>query len=256
VSGEDEDGGSETVVSLEKRMTTTRSAGDAENTDDAQEQDVQHQALAIQRKTLCVYVITPIVLGIYTCFTGWMAVSNNKAATAAADAAMSASKANRLNVRTFRASQRAYVGLSKITADWDHGQITLLFENIGKVPASRVHGTARQRRQAAGSDGVTETQQTFGGGRAELFPGMFPDAVVVQLEGYDPSSEKTAIAAGTESVMISGDVEYDDGFHTTQRYDFAFRSTSVGVDGWTAVPIIKFEDMQKYGAEAGMPGRP
>jgi hypothetical protein len=126
--------------------------------------------------------------------------------------------------------QRAYVGVADLALDLNGGQITVLLENIGRVPADKIQVEVRETRQFAGAS--HGSINSF-----ELFPGSLKMRVLVPLAHFDPKEVKS-ISARTEKLYISGTIKYDDGFGNPDITRFGFEYNPRPNEGWTARPQL------------------
>jgi len=138
--------------------------------------------------------------------------------------------------RTLRISDRAYVGVASVAVDLTRGQILLMLENLGKVPASkiRVKGTAYW---AKWSNRKLEPfpDVDFDAGEVQLFPGTLKMRVPVVMRTFN-SQEISAIRNGIDgSLFVAGTISYEDGFGFDDKTNFNFKYVPPSVDSWIAV---------------------
>ena len=134
---------------------------------------------------------------------------------------------------SLRIGQRAYVGIASITANLKSGEIQIMLQNIGHVPAKGVKLDVQETRAIPGENGaVSETREIvnekqFGSdfhweaAEVQLFPGT-PMYVVMKLKSFQPE-EVAAILSKKEILYIGGTIQYEDGFRNCDYTTFAFR---------------------------------
>jgi heme/copper-type cytochrome/quinol oxidase subunit 2 len=133
---------------------------------------------------------------------------------------------------TLRTSQRAYVGVYEIKTDLNLRLITVLLENIGKVPAKKIRVNTVQYLWVGESDRrekVVEDRREFDWEDVELFPGGFKAPIVLELK------DERALSPAN-SMTVAGFIEYDDGFGFQSMTIFSFHYVPPPVDKWTLVP--------------------
>ena len=142
---------------------------------------------------------------------------------------------------SLRVSERAYVGIASLSANFELGEVVIMLQNIGSVPAKSIKLYAEEVRatpsteMGSGSkiyeklDGSTFSWEA---GAVQLFPGA-PMRVAVPLRGFKPE-EVDAIMHKRETLYVFGRIEYEDGFGNPDSTVFAFEYNPPQRDGWTA----------------------
>lgn len=133
--------------------------------------------------------------------------------------------------QTFRISERAYVGIASLTAKLKAGNIEIMLQNIGHVPAKAVKVEGQEIRaipaqgdeRTASGERVNEQQRgsvfQWEAGEVQLFPGT-PMPIVIS--SFKPD-EVQAILAKKEILYLGGVIQYEDGFGKTESTTFAFK---------------------------------
>jgi len=127
-------------------------------------------------------------------------------------------------------SQRALVSVASIKANLIKGEILLLLENSGRLPAKNIKVEAKEYRQ---SNIVVGSKTPFDAGQVSLFPGSFKMRVVVVMGKFKPE-EAAAIQARSESLVVIGKVQYENGFGPAETF-FAFEYSPPNNEDWTAM---------------------
>ncbi|TAK00627.1 hypothetical protein EPO44_09625 [bacterium] len=140
-------------------------------------------------------------------------------------------------------SQRAYVGVHSLQMDLSSGQVLVMLENMGKVPAQDIKVSAHTSQEAEGKI-RTSAHPTFEAGHTQLFPGTFKIQVPIPLKDFTPQ-EASNILTGRTTLYVAGKIQYGDGFGNPQTSDFAFRYVPPPHEGWTAIPIVTFAELQQ-----------
>jgi len=148
---------------------------------------------------------------------------------------------------SLQVTQRAYVGVHSIRSNLENGQIAVMLENIGKVPAQDIKVYANEARKI-GDKIIGSSHSTFEAGHTHLFPGTFKTQVAISLKNLT-SEEVGNILAGKEKLYISGKIQYGDGFGNVQHTDFAFLYTPPPNEGWISIPIVTFAELQRMNPE-------
>jgi hypothetical protein len=142
-------------------------------------------------------------------------------------------KSLNISEESLRISQRAYVGVASITADLKSGEIQIMLQNIGHVPAKGIKLNGQETRTIPGENaavtesGEIENEKQFGSdfhweaAEVQLFPGT-PMYVVTNLKSFQ-SEEVAAILSKKEILYIGGTIQYEDGFKNCDYTTFAFR---------------------------------
>lgn len=168
-----------------------------------------------------------------------------------ADAAIASAKAaqdsNALAQQSLQVTQRAYVGVHSLSQDLKAGQIGVMLENIGKVPAQDIKVYAHEMR-ISGEKIIGRSHPILEAGHTPLFPGTFKMQVVIALNNFVPE-EISNILTGKERLSIAGKIQYGDGFGNIQYTDFAFFYRPPPNEGWAAMPIVTFDELQKRNPE-------
>jgi hypothetical protein len=124
---------------------------------------------------------------------------------------------------------RASVGIASPIANLKAGQITIVLENVGRLPADKIQVEFRESRRIADRTSHGSMQPLNPG--QQLIPGgKLP--IVVQLDGFDPK-EVDNIAAKIEKLYISGVITYDDGFGNSTKTVFGFEYIPKPNEAWT-----------------------
>ena len=108
--------------------------------------------------------------------------------------------------KSFRVSERAYVGVGDVTAHIATREVLVMLQNIGKVPATALKVKGQQIRATADGTEQRGTIFTWDAGEVELFPGT-PMPVVISLEPFE-QNEMNAISSKQEILYIGGIIEY------------------------------------------------
>lgn len=143
--------------------------------------------------------------------------------------------------QTLRVSERAYVGIESLKADWEAREVVIMLQNIGNVPAKAIKLQAEEIRATPSTELATGSKvyekldgSTFpwGAGAVQLFPGT-PMRVAIPLRDFKPE-EVDAILKKQENLYVFGRIEYEDGFGGRDSTVFAFEYSPPQPDGWTA----------------------
>jgi hypothetical protein len=124
---------------------------------------------------------------------------------------------------------RAYVGISTLSANIPAGQITLQIENVGKLPADRIKIMVRESRRV-GSDTPGGSQTYYDLGQ-QIVPGS-KMPLVIHLARFSPG-EAQAIIDQKEVLFISGKITYQNGFGIEDSTTFGFEYIPKPNEGWT-----------------------
>lgn len=142
---------------------------------------------------------------------------------------------------SLRVSERAYVGIASLSANWESREVVVMLHNIGNVPAKAIKLQAEEIRATPSTEIATGSKvyekldgSTFpwGAGDVQLFPGT-PMRVAIPLRGFKPE-ELDAILKKQENLYVFGRIEYEDGFGGRDSTVFAFEYSPPQPDGWTA----------------------
>lgn len=149
---------------------------------------------------------------------------------------------------SLRVSERAYVGIASLTANWEAREVVIMLHNIGSVPAKGIKVRALEiRATPSNSDMATQSKEkvyekldgsTFPWAAGEdifvnqLFPGP-PMRVAIPLRGLE-AEEMDAILKKQEILYVGGQITYDDGFGKGDSTIFAFEYTPPPNEAWTA----------------------
>jgi hypothetical protein len=125
---------------------------------------------------------------------------------------------------------RAYVGVRSITLDLQKKRIFLEIGNTGKVPAKNIKVQILLRVEIPEEFRkpepfhFVEVQTGSDYGNTKLFPDTLPIKFVIRLD-EDPmiASRLDLIAAGHARMIIRGNINFMDGFHSDKNTPFAFR---------------------------------
>jgi hypothetical protein len=127
-------------------------------------------------------------------------------------------------------SQRALVSVASITADFVKGEIVLLLENSGRVPAMNLKVEAKEYRL---TNALVGSKTKFDAGWVSLFPGSFKMRVLVVMSKFKPEEVK-AIQTKSESLVVTGKIQYRDRFGNAEEF-FAFEYTPPNNADWVAM---------------------
>jgi hypothetical protein len=134
--------------------------------------------------------------------------------------------------KSFRVSERAYVGVTNVTANMATHEVLLVLENIGHVPAKAVNLQGQEIRAAPAGDNQKGSIFRWDAGEVQVFPGT-PMNVVIPLEPFE-QDEVNAISTKKEILYIGGTIRYEDGFGNGDSTTFAFQYNPPPTDRWTA----------------------
>lgn len=145
---------------------------------------------------------------------------------------------------SLRTTQRAYVGIASITANLKSGEIQLMLQNIGHVPARGVKLDVQVMKAIPGVNGAAtksgeiSNENQFGRdfhweATDELFPGLYQ---VMYVKSFK-SEEVAAILSKKEILYIGGTIQYEDGFGNCDYTTFAFRYDPLN-NVWIADPNL------------------
>ncbi|HBB95575.1 MAG TPA: hypothetical protein DC054_09300 [Blastocatellia bacterium] len=124
---------------------------------------------------------------------------------------------------------RAYVGVNNLLANISAGQVTITLENVGKLPADKIRVMVRESRRV-GNDAVGGSENYYDLGQ-QLIPGSkLP--LVIKLSQFRKEETKT-ITSRSETLYVSGDITYDDGFGRSDPIKFGFEYLPSPNEGWT-----------------------
>ncbi|HYX72563.1 MAG TPA: hypothetical protein VE732_07315, partial [Nitrososphaera sp.] len=137
--------------------------------------------------------------------------------------------------KSLRVSQRAYVAVHSLQPDWKTGQIAVVIENIGKVPAEDVKIIDVDTYREVEDKVYRSERQVFGYGHNKLFPGNFKTQIVVPLQGFT-QQDTDMISAGKERIIIVGTIQYGDGFSNTDTTPLGYRYFPPPADRWEEIP--------------------
>jgi len=140
-------------------------------------------------------------------------------------------------------TERAYLWVTLPYLDGT--QIRIPLENGGKIPSPRVRVSYLLSRERL-SDHVTleSAQGSFGGDRTNVPPGTGHYGISVPMKNFT-GSDAASVKNGTESVLVAGNIDYDDGFGVQTQSSYCFKSSPSSNGGWDACPIVTFADLQK-----------
>ena len=128
-------------------------------------------------------------------------------------------------------SERAYVGVASLTANLAQGEVLILLENSGRIPAKNIRVEAQEYRVTAN---VVGSKTKFNAGSVSLFPGSYKMRVIVSMNKFRPE-EIDAIQVKAESLVIAGKIQYEAGFGVEESTDFAFEYSPPRHEDWTAM---------------------
>jgi hypothetical protein len=150
----------------------------------------------------------------------------------------------RASEQSFRVSERAYVGIASLNANLEAGEIVLLLQNIGRLPAKAVKlEGAEVRVTPSGTDERTESGEPiyqdqegsefhWTAGEVQLFPGT-PMSVAIHMRQLK-EGELSAILNKKEILFVGGTIQYEDGFGNRDNTTFAFQYNPPPHERWTA----------------------
>lgn len=151
-----------------------------------------------------------------------------------------------------RLSERAYVGVARVTANIESREIVLFLENIGRLPARKVRVQAQEYRWTPQRSASSTTD--FDAGEVQLFPGTHKMRVVIPLLKLRPE-EFSAINTKHEILALGGTIRYEDGFGNNDTTYFAFEYQPPEKDGWIASPSIA-DIIKRYERTVTLPRDP
>jgi hypothetical protein len=211
----------------------------AEQTDWIEKQTwlMDKQTSWIRRQTIWTSVLAVFTLGVLF-YHGWIMSRQSQAMV---EQTRIMQEQLQVMDKSLRIGERAYVGVHSIQADLKIGQIKVLLENIGHVPAQNVLVFATQVRTILGGVGVGDraisSRVTIDTGRTKLFPGNFKMPIIIPLKDLSPEEVK-AIQSGMEWLTITLQIQYGDGFGNTETSRFVFRYTPSPNEGWVIEPLL------------------
>lgn len=142
--------------------------------------------------------------------------------------------------RNLRISERAYVSIASLKADLAQGEIVIMLENLGRLPAAAIQMNADAYLLGNKLDGYNTP---FKAGEVKLFPGNFQMRVVINTRKYS-SEAITAIREKKQFLYLTGSIQYEDGFGFKDTTRFAFEYNPPPNEGWTPVitPVAEMRE--------------
>lgn len=146
--------------------------------------------------------------------------------------------------QSFRVTQRAYVGILNLTANLKAGEILIVLQNIGHVPAKaiRLDGQAikvtpsQSNERTESGERLNESQEGsefhWTAGELQLFPGT-PMTAAIHMQTLQPD-EVNALLEKKQFLYLGGTIQYEDGFGARDSTIFAFQYNPPPNEHWTA----------------------
>lgn len=131
-----------------------------------------------------------------------------------------------------RKSERAYVGVAMLDADFKSGKVSVLLQNVGRIPATKINVELLESRHRPDRSGIgTMAPQPFEG---EQIFGTLKMRLSLPLD-LQPG-EADDIIAKRETLTVVVTIQYHDGFDMAEKTEFRFRFDGPASTDWTAVP--------------------
>jgi len=161
---------------------------------------------------------------------------------------------------SLRVAQRAYVVISDIQPDLEAGQVRVLFENIGHMPAGNVTIRVDVERNAEGHDPgalpVEWNSHEFGN-FSQIPPSGFKTVIDVPLQNFT-REDAALIRAGKQHLSLSFWLRYDNGFESKEKDVEIFGGTGGSLktelsfnyfppphERWESISAFSHEDIRK-----------
>lgn len=209
-------------------MQTSKPNGTQDEGQNRLGQDFPHRIYWVNSLPLVTQVLTVLISFFALLFVGAQALIYQKQLKAMNDAQGVMVEQTKIMKNSFLMN-RAYVGVGTPIADIKAGRVTIVLENVGKLPADKLDVEFQETRRFgndtphASISHLTPGQQLIPGGKMPL---------VFSLDRYQPN-EPENIKAKTETLFISGTITYDDGFGNPDATKFGFEYIPRPNEGWT-----------------------
>ncbi|HEY5885139.1 MAG TPA: hypothetical protein VIT88_10655 [Pyrinomonadaceae bacterium] len=132
-----------------------------------------------------------------------------------------------------RKSERAYVGVAMLDADLKNGKVSVLLQNVGRIPATRINVKLLESRHRPDRKGIgTIAPQQFEG---EQIFGTLKMRLSLPLDRFQPG-EGDDIMAKREILSVVVTIQYHDGFAMAEKTEFRFQFDGPASTDWTAIP--------------------
>lgn len=162
--------------------------------------------------------------------------------------------------KSLQVAQRAYVVISDIQPDFKVGQIRVLFENIGHVPAGNVVIRVDVERDAEGHPPEAlplEWNSHSFGNFSQIPPSGFKTVVDIPLQNF-AQEDADLISAGKQVLWLSFWLRYDNGFESREKdveifggtggsmkTELSFRYFPPPHERWENISPFSHEDIRK-----------
>lgn len=150
-----------------------------------------------------------------------------------------------LSETTLHVKDRAYVNVANLTAKMDAGEILMMLENTGNIPAiaikleANVYRVTPTSTEVGAQPNTTSANEKMEGsfiqwdaGTVPLFPGSFRMYVPITMQNFTPE-EMNAVLARKEILYVAGSIRYEDRFGNADSTPFAFEYKPPPNESWT-----------------------
>ena len=129
-------------------------------------------------------------------------------------------------------SERAYVGVESLDADFENRSVMVLLQNVGQIPASAINVQLIEIRQT--SEGSPGSLKPHAFTAQQIF-GTLKMRISLKLDEFQPGEiENIMTKKETEGIRIT--IQYHDGFDRANPTKLTYQFVSPASNDWIVLP--------------------